>query len=74
MLTRQELEKDAWYEVDGRNFSVAQWTGCAFRGCRYKFGHHFWAEELYWHDSEHYGTVKPLRKLKPSEIPDAPCS
>ena len=62
-LPKEELEIGQAYEVDGRNFTVAIWTGEKFAGVRNKFGQNFIDEEIHWDDDDHYGTVKPLRKL-----------
>lgn len=70
MILRDQLELDQWYEVRARNFDYALWTGIAFLGRRGKFGHFFWAEELHWDDSPHYGTAKPIRKVTFEELPN----
>lgn len=58
-----DLEVGARYEVDARNFTEAVWNGKEFRGMREKFGHTYEAGELHWDTDDHYGTVKPLRKI-----------
>lgn len=58
-----ELEEGCAYEVYARNFRVAIWTGTKFAGLREKFGQKFIDEEIHWDEDEHFGTVKPIRKL-----------
>ena len=63
-LKKEELEVGQAYEVTARNFGIAIWTGKDFAGLRHKFGDDFIDHETHWDDHTHFGTVRPLRKLK----------
>jgi len=67
-LKREELIVGGRYKVDGRNFTIATWTGDEFIGMREKFGNSYLDEELHWDADPKYGTVKPLEYLDMKEI------
>jgi len=67
-LKREELIIGGRYEVEGRNFNTATWTGEEFIGMREKFGARYLDEELHWDDDSKYGTVKPLKYLDMKKI------
>lgn len=64
MIPKHRLKVGAAYEVEARNFDTAIWDGKVFRGVRFKMGSYFMDTEQHWDDDDHFGTVKPLRRLE----------
>ena len=63
-LAMEDLQVGAAYAVDARNFSFAIWDGTVFHGVRFKMGKLFVDTEQHWSDDNHFGTVRPLRRLE----------
>ena len=57
------------YAVDGRNFSLAVWTGTYFIGIRHKMGMSYLSGEQHYDSDENFGTVNPFRLV--GAIPDS---
>lgn len=62
-LKIEELEVGADYECYARNFEVGTWNGESFDYMRAKWGLVHPDTELHWDSDDHYGTVKPFKKV-----------
>lgn len=69
MIPKNELIPGAIYRINARNFTIAIWTGAAFRGAREKFGHVYLFDEFSWEDGPPFGTATALERLGERVIP-----
>ena len=62
-LKKEQLEENAIYVCEARNFTIGIWLKGEMYGIRRKFGSKFVDCEMHWDDDETHGTCKPLLKI-----------